>query len=312
MRVGINLINFGPAADPAVLAGWARLAEDVGYHSLLTSDHVAVTPDVSERYPAPFYEPISTLGWLAGITERIEIGTTVTIVPYRHPLETARAFAAIDQLSGGRLIFGVGVGWAAREFAALGVPFGRRGRLTDEYLDLIIAHWTTDSLDHDGGGTGAVPAFAGVDTAPRPVRRPHPPIWVGGGSEAALRRTVRLGGAWHPIRQRPARFRDEAIPRLRAVAEDLGRPMPALCPRIQLDIRPDPLPDEDRLLGEGTFEQLHGDLALLEELGCEHVILDSFNAAWQDASATLDHERIWDDYRHVAAEVFDLSTGSVR
>ena len=307
MKLGINLINFGPAASPEVLAGWAELAETVGYDSLLTSDHIAITPDVTERYPAPFYEPVATLGWLAGVTERVEIGTTVTIVPYRHPLETARAFAAIDQLSGGRLIFGVGIGWAAEEFGALDVPFARRGALTDEYLDVIVRHWTEPIVSHEG-----THRFDGVDTAPRPIRQPHPPIWVGGGSDAALRRTIRLGASWHPIRQRPHRFRDEAVPRLRAMAEEAGRAMPELCPRIQLDIRDQPLPDDERLLGEGTFDQLRADLALLEELGCGHVILDSFNAAWQDASATLDYERIWDQYRTVAAEVFDLEAGTVR
>jgi len=307
MKLGINLINFGPAANPEVLAGWAEMAEVVGYHSLLTSDHVAITPDVSERYPAPFYEPISTLGWLAGITERIEIGTTVTIVPYRHPLQTARAFANIDQLSGGRLIFGVGIGWAAREFDALDVPFTRRGALTDEYLDVILRHWTSDEVSHDG-----TYRFEGVDTAPRPVRRPHPPIWVGGGSDAALRRTIRLGAAWHPIRQRPGRFRDQAVPRLRAMAEAEGQPMPELCPRIQFDIRDQPLPEEDRLLGEGTFDQLRADLALLEDVGCSHVILDSFNAAWQDPSSTLDYEQTWDRYRIVADTIFNLEAGTVR
>ncbi|MDG2114845.1 MAG: LLM class flavin-dependent oxidoreductase, partial [Actinomycetota bacterium] len=117
MKVGINLINFGPAARPDVLAGWVELTERLGFHSLLTSDHLAVTPDVTSRYPAPFYEPLSMLGWLAAMTETVEIGTTVTIVPYRSPLELARSYANIDQLSGGRLIFGVGVGWAEQEFA---------------------------------------------------------------------------------------------------------------------------------------------------------------------------------------------------
>ncbi|MEL7156233.1 MAG: TIGR03619 family F420-dependent LLM class oxidoreductase [Actinomycetota bacterium] len=303
MKVGINLINFGPAAEPARLAAWARLAEDEGYHSLLTSDHVAITPDVTVRYPAPFYEPLSLLGYLAGVTERVEIGTTVTIVPYRHPLETARALAAIDQLSGGRLIFGVGVGWAAEEFAALGVPFGRRGALTDEYLDVIVRHWTEERISHDG-----TVSFHDVDTAPRPLR--PPPIWVGGGSEAALRRAARHG-AWHPIRQRPSTFADRSIPRLRAAAEAEGRPLPDLCPRIQFHLSDRPAP-ADRLFGEGTIEQLGEDLALLEDLGCQHVILDSFNAAAQDASATLAFDKIEDDYRRVAAEVFDLARGTVR
>ena len=127
MKVGVNLINFGPSANADTLRRWAGLVEALGYHSLMTSDHIAVTPDVGRRYPAPLFEPVSTLGWLAGITKRIAIGTTVIILPYRSPLETARAFANIDQLSGGRCILGVGVGWAREEFAALGVPASAEG-----------------------------------------------------------------------------------------------------------------------------------------------------------------------------------------
>ena len=121
-----------------------------------------------------------------------------------------------------------------------------------------------------------------------------------------------MGAAWHPIRQRPADFRDRAVPHLRALAEAAGRPMPELCPRIQFLISDQPVPDELRLLGEGTFDQLGQDLLLLQELGCSHVILDSFNAAAQDPSATLGYRRAWDHYRVVAEEVFDLEAGSVR
>ena len=121
MKAGVNLVNFGPSANPSSLRRWAQMTETLGYHLLMSSDHIATTEDVAERYPAPFYEPLTTLGWLAGVTERVEIGTTVLILPYRSPLETARAFANIDQLSGGRCILGVGVGWAEAEFKALGV-----------------------------------------------------------------------------------------------------------------------------------------------------------------------------------------------
>ena len=139
MRVGVNLINFGPSATPETLLRWARVVEDLGYHLLMTSDHVAITPDVQARYPAPFYEPFTMLGWLAAVTRRVELGTTVVILPYRHPLETARAIANADQLSGGRVIFGVGAGWARQEIDVLGVPFQRRGAMTDEYLAAIKA-----------------------------------------------------------------------------------------------------------------------------------------------------------------------------
>src|SRR3989441_5232291 len=133
MRIGVNLLNFGPGANPDSLTRWTQLAETLGYHLVMISDHVALTPDVVARYPGPYYDPFVTLGWLARATTRVELGTTVVILPYRHPLHTARLTANIDQLSGGRFIFGVGVGWAKQEFETLGVPFERRGGMADDY-----------------------------------------------------------------------------------------------------------------------------------------------------------------------------------
>src|SRR6266511_3600863 len=150
MKVGINLINFGPGASPESLARSAELAESLGYHLVMISDHVAITPDVQGRYPAPFYDPFTTLGWLAGLTRKLELGTTVIVLPYRHPLETAKMAAIVDRLSGGRMIFGVGAGWARQEFEALGVPFTRRGAITDDYIAAIRTFWTTDVASHDG------------------------------------------------------------------------------------------------------------------------------------------------------------------
>jgi len=307
MKVGINLINFGPTATPDVLGRWARIAEDLGYHSLLTSDHVAITPDVNDSYPAPFFEPVSLLGWLAGNTERIALGTTVAILPYRHPLETARAFANIDQLSGGRLIFGIGIGWAQEEFAALDVPFQKRGALTDEYLEVIRRFWTEDHISHDG-----TYSFTNVATAPRPVQNPHPPIWVGGSSSADFRRVAQYGTAWHPIRVRSSWLIDKGLPRLTEAAERQGVRRPEVCPRIQFRLTDAPISGEDRLMGEGTIEQLHNDLHQLAELGCAHVILDSFSTFDDDISVTTDYERTWENYARVAAEVVDLPNETVR
>ena len=135
MKAGVNLINFGPGATADSMCRLVEISETLGYHLIMTSDHIAVTADVNARYPAPFYEPLSTLGWLAGITEKIEIGTTVIILPYRSPLEIAKTCANIDQLSGGRFILGVGVGWAQGEFKVLNSPFNQRGAITDEYLE---------------------------------------------------------------------------------------------------------------------------------------------------------------------------------
>ena len=131
MQLGVNVPNFGPGTDPGVLREWARVVEGLGYDLLMVSDHVTVTPDVAERYPEPFYEPFTTLSWLAGITTTLRLGTTVLVLPYRHPLLVARMATNLQQLSEGRLVLGVGVGWARQEYEALGVPFSARGRLTD-------------------------------------------------------------------------------------------------------------------------------------------------------------------------------------
>ena len=282
-----------------------EISETLGYHLIMTSDHIAVTSDVNGRYPAPFYEPLSTLGWLAGITNTMEIGSTVIIVPYRSPLETAKACANIDQLSGGRFIFGVGVGWAEDEFAVLGAPFNRRGAMTDEYLDAIKLLWTEDVASFDGEFV----SFEDVRTAPRPVRSPHPPIWVGGPSDAAMRRAVRHGDAWHPIRIRLDEFRNTDIPRLTQIAAQEEKPVPDLCPRIRLRITDSPMDEGRRLAGEGTIDQIRGDLEQLQSLGCAYVLLDTF---YDDIDATRNHETSWRMLATVAEKALDLANESVR
>ncbi len=305
MKVGVNLINFGPSASADMIRRWAALVEGLGYHSLMTSDHVAVTPDVGRRYPAPLFEPISTLGWLAGITRRLAIGSTVIILPYRSPLETARAFANIDQMSGGRCILGIGVGWAREEFAALNVPFEKRGAIADEYLAAIKCLWAGVRASFDGKFV----RFSDVDTRPRPAQSPHPPIWVGGASDAALRRAIRYGDAWHPIRIRESWFRNEGIPRLISLAEQEGKPVPALCPRIRLRLTDAPRPDDERVMGEGTVEQVRRDMAALEALGCRHVVLDSY---YDDVEATRNYHVAWRMLAVMAERVLDLDRETVR
>lgn len=305
MKFGVNLINFGPSAAPDILARWAMLAESLGYHFLMTSDHVALTPDVQARYPAPFYEPFTTLGWLAGVTRRLEIGSTVVILPYRSPLEVARMTANVDQLSGGRLIFGVGIGWAQQEFAALGVPFHRRGALTDEYLGALKTLWTNDVASFQGRYV----AFTQVHTLPRPVRTPHPPIWVGGASDAALRRAVRYGDAWHPNRVRVHWLSSTGLPRLRQIADAEGRPVPALCPRIRLRLTDVSLPDDQRLAGEGTLAQVRADLEALQQMGARYVLLDTF---YDDVEATRHPEVSWGMLMTLAEKVLDLAHEALR
>ncbi len=273
MRFGVNILNFGAGTDPSSLLSWARYAEDRGFDFAMISDHVAITPDVAEQYPAPFYDPFATLAWLAGQTERIELGTTVAIVPYRHPLHTARLAANIDRFTGGRFILGVGVSWPRQEYAALGLPFHARGAMTDEYLEVITRAWTEETISLQGRFV----SIDNVSTGPLPLRRP--PIWVGGASKAAIRRSVRFGDAWHPLNQRMPWLREHGIPELRRAAETTGQPAPAFAPRLPLRLTDHSLDDENRLAGQGSQDQVRRDLNELAELGATHVLFDTYAGA---------------------------------
>ena len=305
MKVGVNLINFGPGVSPASLKSWATLSEALGYHIIMTSDHIAITPDVQSRYPAPFYEPLSLLGWLAGVTTKIEIGTTVIIVPYRNPLELAKATANVDQLSDGRFILGVGIGWAQEEFHVLNAAYKSRGAVTNEYLAAVKLLWTQDMASYNGKFI----SFDDVHTAPRPIQTPHPPIWVGGPSDAAMRRTVRYGNAWHPIRIQMDWFKNTGIPRLKEISDEEAKSVPELCPRIRLRLTDSPVTGSDRVVGEGDIDQVHRDLAELENLGCSYVILDTYA---DDLEAIKNNEISWRMLTTLAEKVLDLSNQTVR
>jgi probable F420-dependent oxidoreductase len=272
VKFGVNILNFGPEANLDSLRAWAVGAQSLGFHFAMISDHVAITPEVQKQYPAPFYDPFTVLAWLVGVVG-IELGTTVTIVPYRHPLLTARLAANLDQLSSGRFLFGVGAGWAQHEFAALGIPFQRRGAITNEYLEVIRSCFTQDVVSY----RGEFLSFDTVHTGPRPERRPHPPIWVGGSSEAALRRAVRYGDAWHPLRTRVSWLNEKAMPRLRELAKEEGKAVPRFCPRLKLRITDRELADHERTAGEGTLDQVRNDLRVMAALGAEYVLFDTYD-----------------------------------
>jgi probable F420-dependent oxidoreductase len=205
VEFGANIFGVGALADPAALADVARDAEALGYHSVFVADHVVMPRKLESKYPYSrdggfpydpdrnWLDPMVALGFLAARTTTIRLGTSVTVLPMRHPIITAKQIATADHLSNGRVIVGVGVGWMAEEFALLGASFHDRGARTDDYLALMKTLWTQEN-----------PAYAGryfqvSDCAltPKPVQKPHVPIWVGGDSEAALRRAARLGDGWH-------------------------------------------------------------------------------------------------------------------
>jgi probable F420-dependent oxidoreductase len=305
MEFGVNIVNFGPGASAGGIRRWATLAETLGYHSVWLSDHIAMTPRVRERYPEPFFDPFMTLTWLAGQTSRVKLGTTVCVLPYRHPLLLARMVANLDQFSGGRSILGVGLGSSDDEYEALGVPFRRRGAMANEGIEILKAVWTADEpVSYHGR------EFQFQDVAPmRTHQLPRPPIWVGGRSDAAMRRAVLHGDGWHSSRSTIRAMAEVAIPKLHRLAAELDRPVPRFVPRVKLDIRSRPVDDPERLMGVGSVDQIHADLTTLASLGAEHMVFD-----WNpgDPAKTADNRHGWWEIAELSERVLDLDRGALR
>ncbi len=307
MKVGISMLNFGPGATPESLLRWAHVAEELGYHSLMLPDHVAVTPTIHQRSPEPFYDTFTTLAWLAGQTKRVQLGNTVVVLPYRHPILMARMVANIDQLSGGRFIFGVGIGNAEDEFKALGQPHRRRGALADQCILAMKALWQGHGMVDFHGTLVDFENVSSIETK----QKPHPPIWVGGNTPAGVKRAAKYGDAWHPILWRNMTMEytaNEALPQLRLLAADAGRPVPEFCPRIRLEIRDEPI-EGPREVGVGSLNQIRADIEALHQLGAEHLILDCYTG---DLEASLNHARGWRQLAIMADEVFDLERETLR
>ncbi|MBW2495893.1 MAG: TIGR03619 family F420-dependent LLM class oxidoreductase [Deltaproteobacteria bacterium] len=243
MKVGVLLNNFGgfPETGRGARAciDLARNAERLGFDSVWVTDHVVLPMDRQTPYPhnasghfpytwdQEIFEPLTLMAALATATERVEIGVSVLVIPYRHPLLTAKMIATADQLSGGRILLGAGVGWLRDEFEALGLPseyYDRRGAVTMDYLRAMQAAWTaTNGAAHEGEFV----RFEAMGTRPLPARKPHPPVWIGGQGERVLRRTAELGQGYLAISSRPeSLMRDTA--RLRAFCADAARDYDAL------------------------------------------------------------------------------------
>ena len=200
-------------AGPAELAALARACDANGFYSVSVCDHVAIPRERAPTMTTIWYDTVATLAWLAGFTGNVRLLSHVYVVAYRHPLQTAKAFATLDALSGGRAILGVGAGHVEGEFEALGVPFSQRGRITDEAVVAIRAALA------DEWGSGD------VGQQPRPVQPGGPPIWVGGSSGPALRRAARLGDGWLPQGPPEGGMR-KAIATLRELRKEAGRQGP--------------------------------------------------------------------------------------
>src|SRR5438128_11754268 len=203
MNFGVRLPNCRHLATPDIIRGAAVRAEQLGYDSVWVSDHVVVPHANIVNFGETVFDPLVTLAVVAGPTSLVGLGTTVLIVPYRNAVVTAKMIASLDALSGGRFVFGIGAGWVAAESAALGVPFAERGAVTDEYLSAMQELWTKREPSFSGKYT----RFSGLTFEPKPLQKPHPPIWVGGHGRASLRRAVQCGAAWRPINRAPDELR---------------------------------------------------------------------------------------------------------
>lgn len=229
MRTGVALA-FDQNTPPAAVGEIARHADAAGFHSLWVPEHVLFFRDYSSRYPYSdsgripgdpegVLDPFLALTWIAAQTSRIRLGTGICIVPQRQPVYTAKMVADLDHLSGGRVDFGIGVGWLEEEFRALGVPFEDRGARTDECLAVMRALWTRDVAEHFGERF----ELHGALLNPKPLQQPHPPIYVGGESAPALRRAVREGNGWYGFNLLPDGLA-RVLPRLHAALDAAARP----------------------------------------------------------------------------------------
>jgi probable F420-dependent oxidoreductase len=210
MRIGIHLPHIGRKAGPEAIRRAAMQAEELGFDDVWVSEHIIVPKDAPYPPSAIFYDPVLTLTWAAACTSRVGLGTSVLVLPMRHPLPLAKELATLQNLSQGRLILGAGVGWLEAEFAALGVPFHQRGRRMDEGIAMMRAVWSEDPVSFPARHIPAV--IGNMRTLPQPEK--PIPIWIGGSSEPALRRALRLDG-WHGSRVSPQQVRP-IVERLRA------------------------------------------------------------------------------------------------
>ena len=301
MQFGFSPPVSGPLSTPDNLAHITVEGEAIGYDYATISDHVVIPRDIEAKYPysdtgefpgrsrGDRHEQLTAAAFIAGKTSRLRLVTSVTVVPHRPAVLLAKMLATIDVLSKGRLTFGIGAGWMKEEFEALGLPpFPERGTVTDEYLDACRELWTKD----DPRFEGRYVKFANMLFEPKPAQKPHPPIWVGGESGPALRRTARVGDGWYPIGTNPQHRLDSmkrfatGVERLRRLIRKAGRDPSkvALAYRVSswgksLPARAD---DGERRLFSGETADIVADLRAFREFGVGYVDFN-FDGATADA-----------------------------
>ena len=279
MKYGCSLIVRGEDATPDTFVKMAERAEALELDSLWLSAHVVLPPQVKSGYvlipgrPHPshwrecYWEPFTVLSFLAAHTRRITLGTSVTVLPMHNPFEVAKQVAEVDQLSGGRFIFGIGVGWFEEEFEVLGQNFANRGARTDDAIELMKRLWADDPVTYEGRFYSCENAAF----APKPVQRPHPPIWVAGASRPACRRAAQYAEAFHPVRM-PVEKVVEMRTEIDAQCERFGRAPGSVKLGVKLPMVFQDEPGE--FPTQGTPRQIVDGIRRYIDVGAEHFTLD--------------------------------------
>ena len=289
MEFGCVFPNRGPMATPANLGRVAERAEALGYDTVWLSDHIVIPTEVKSFYPydpsgkmpfnpsEPYWEPLTVIGYVAGRTSRLRLGTSVLILPYRNPIVTAKMLATLDVLSNGRVTLGAGVGWMEEEFKAIGLDtYARRGAYSDECIRIFRELWTKDNPSFQG----EFHQFSNIRCEPRPVQPGGLPIWIGGHTPQAIRRVARLGDGWQPLVQRPPADlppaeMQEKIAQLRAFAQQAGRDPRRITLAMGSSIQfTDGAATGPRSLFTGTSAQIVDTLRRYQELGIQNCRCD--------------------------------------
>lgn len=274
MKFGVTIPNNWGIADPQRVLALGPVAETLGYDSVWVMDHVFNTGYIRERLDdKPYYHPLAVLSYLSATTSRVALGTSVLVLPYHNPVELAKYAATLDQMSGGRVILGVGVGAMVEEFAALGIPMRQRGALTNESIAIMKELWTSPDPTYHSGRW----AFADLKFAPKPLQHPHMPLWVGGSSPGALRRTATMGDGWHPTGMSPEAFRT-GRQEVRDLASAAGRDPDALTMSIRLEVEAHAGPSSQRAASRARLSGADVDdmierIKAYESAGVDHMVL---------------------------------------
>jgi probable F420-dependent oxidoreductase len=277
MKFGFSLVVRGNDATPDAFAQIAERAEALDIDSLWCSAHIILPPQVKSGYVLipgrkhpDYWEPFTVLSFLAGLTRKVTLGTSVVIVPMHNPIELAKQVAEVDQLSGGRFVFGIGVGWFEEEFEVLGQDFHNRGARTDEAMALMKALWSDDPVSFEG-------RHYSVDRAcfsPKPLQKPSPPIWVAGGSKVALKRAARIADAWHPVRP-TFEYLHDARAELDRYLGEVGREPGSVEIAVKLPlIFQDGPPGADQPPTQGRPSDIVDAIERYREAGASHLVLD--------------------------------------